>query len=792
MGGSTQAKSKTAANGAEWRKTDRLTEPFGANGGGGMKLRAKAQGFLEALQFAGISLGGREHITRPFEEDPLVYSAVRMRANAVRQLPLRFYDKDPLENTDAKAVNAGPIVDLFRAPNPHMTASSFFEAGVIHRALTGEDFWLLYDKAGAPVVPDGSKKIPLPDSIFPVDGQCVSHRCGTNGFVDEWRVGLSAGGNLIYKPGGLIQFADYDKDNRLRGLGAVESLLRSLELAYQVERYQEAVLRNSGDPGGTILIDEELTREEEKALEREANEAFGPQNRGRQRVASGKGIKYEQNRLGPKEMEFLELRKWTRGLISTALGVPLPLLGDTTASTYDNMEQAAENFWKGGLGILAYLRSVEDVINGHFLPRIKDERVSKLICRFDTSRVEALQEDHTTKLECAYKLLESVPGMTWNEAVRIVGLDVDPIEQGEHRFVSTTKQPLEKALAEDEPEEPEAPEGDPEPDPDEPTEDPADEEEGEDLPDEGAKSLAVETREAEITAAEADRLGYWKSFESRVLEPGERDLAKRYTRFSRRYEKAQIKRLEDFAKNGRGALRSPELVTKDDDDDLRIESSSLSEQDVEFLNLRVEEWEERMSSEMGPGIDLVFEAALDDMAGELGGISIAQTDPRVTQFLAQQKIKLVEGHNSYLAGRVRSSLLTALQESQSVGTLQEIVRENLPELTDELRRVFGTRDARALTIARTETAHASNGARFMQMKQENLLEHEWVTSGDSAVRGHPSDEPTQFSHYDLDGKTVVVGEVFARSLRHPSDPNAAAGDVINCRCITRPSRPPKE
>lgn len=795
MRASTQGESEVAAAGREFAKPQRLGDPYKPKPGGGHEVRrpldsvSRSQGLIDALLQSGLSLGGNDHITRPYEESTLLHAALRLRANALRSLPARLWKGDPRVDEDAEVIEDHPVAKLLARPNQHMTGSRFFEAGMIHRALTGEDFWLCYDSNGRPVIPDGELRIPLPAKLWPVSGNLVSHRCNSQtGWVDMWRVSLAKGqGGQEFMPGAAIQFADIDPDNPLRGLGDVESLRRTLDLCFQAERYQEAVLRNSGDPGGTLLIEDDLPKDEERAIEREANDHLGPENKGRIKVMSGRGLKFEPNKLGPKDMEFVTLREWHRGEVSAVFGVQLPLLGDNSASTYDNMEAAKRDLWQGGNGVLSYAHSVEDVVNNLFLPRLKVDGLDGVFFRFDTSRVEALQEDQTSKVETAIKLMETVPGMTWHEAATQLQLDLPAVEYGDQGWVKsgtvTVEHALENEAAPDP--EPEVPEGDDEPEA--PEEEPEADEPEED---EARAARGIQNREADAEAATARRV-YWKSVETDVLDPGEKDIAQRYTRWSRRYEKAQIKRLEDFAARGEDALRHGAPVTRDDDDD-DLRADQLEEEDLKALNLDAKEWERRLSDEVGPGIERVFSAAADNIAAELGVTSIPGTDPRVRAFLLNQTVKLAEGHNSYLASRVRSSLVRALKNSQTVGSLQDIVRENLPELTDELRRVFGTRDARALTIARTETAGASNGARFMEMRENGVEEHEWVTSGDTAVRGHPSDDPTIYSHYDLDGKVVRVGDFFARALQHPCDPDAAAGDVINCRCITRPAKDSEE
>ncbi len=118
-----------------------------------------------------------------------------------------------------------------------------------------------------------------------------------------------------------------------------------------------------------------------------------------------------------------------------------------------------------------------------------------------------------------------------------------------------------------------------------------------------------------------------------------------------------------------------------------------------------------------------------------------------------------------------------------MATLQEHVRRLLPELQGALREVFSNRTARANTIARTEVNRAANGTRFETMQRENVEEHQWVTSGDTEVRTR-----APHSHRVLDGVIAKVGDSFREgfTLRFPLDPLGEAGDVINCRCVTRP------
>ena len=95
---------------------------------------------------------------------------------------------------------------------------------------------------------------------------------------------------------------------------------------------------------------------------------------------------------------------------------------------------------------------------------------------------------------------------------------------------------------------------------------------------------------------------------------------------------------------------------------------------------------------------------------------------------------------------------------------------------------------RANTIARTETAYASNTVGYEQFKvltQDSGMEFmkEWVTTLDEDVRD---------THNHLDGRSTDYDDPFTWEgkdgtvmMLHPMDDtyNAPAGEIINCRCF---------
>lgn len=89
-------------------------------------------------------------------------------------------------------------------------------------------------------------------------------------------------------------------------------------------------------------------------------------------------------------------------------------------------------------------------------------------------------------------------------------------------------------------------------------------------------------------------------------------------------------------------------------------------------------------------------------------------------------------------------------------------------------------------IARTAVAAGFESGQIAAYDTAGVPSKAWLTERDANVR-----EGTVYNHVIMDGVTVPVLDFFAMVtsgglLMHPGDPSGDAGDIINCRCTTRP------
>lgn len=145
---------------------------------------------------------------------------------------------------------------------------------------------------------------------------------------------------------------------------------------------------------------------------------------------------------------------------------------------------------------------------------------------------------------------------------------------------------------------------------------------------------------------------------------------------------------------------------------------------------------------------------------------LALDDPRVTRFLEEKGNQIVSVNKT-----------TAEKILKRIGAGIE-AGEGHEEIAKEIKDLYNLRDRQARVIARHETGSSLNGGRFMQMTEEDVQRHEWLSSRDDRVRD---------SHKDLDGQVVEVGEAFTNGLEFPQDPNGEPSETIGCRCLTLPA-----
>jgi len=157
---------------------------------------------------------------------------------------------------------------------------------------------------------------------------------------------------------------------------------------------------------------------------------------------------------------------------------------------------------------------------------------------------------------------------------------------------------------------------------------------------------------------------------------------------------------------------------------------------------------------------------------EAAGYSKPEKVDKAMEKSVDQRLKDILDINTNTFNRARDVIGQTVSDAIEASlTPQELTKELKKNLFD----MYQLRVNNASTIARTESAVISNGARHTLMDSAGVEYREWLSAHDDKVR----DE-----HAEEDGHIVGMNEVFpVTHLRFPGDPEGKPELVINCRCV---------
>ena len=687
----------------------------------------------------GISLAERENSERPFEENAWVRAGIKVFSGGFVRLRSRLSTGEPGDD-DSVVIDSHPLIDLLKQPNARMTERELWRAHVTNFKLDGESFWFLTDINGMPIQSTAGRMSVMPRQIVPVRGALVEDLTDERGMPTAYRYKTGKGFSPAYPIQSVVHFSDYDPANPGRGLGDVASVTREIELYFNAFQYMDAAVRNNGDPGGFLIYDQIIQSDEIARRQEAADDEFSTENARRIKVLGG-GAKFHPNPVKPSDMQYQALAAWCRDAILAALGVPPPLVGVYTDATYNNVQTAHLEVWTGPNGILSLGELTADVVTNKLIPRLPREMAPSsdgAIFYFDHSRISVLKPDIAGAIEKAATIVSMGIGVSLNETLERIGSGVEDFEHGDIPWKGSL---TDLEAPEEEPEDDEEPE--------------------------------AEADEDDDRAQSASKLYANGDFGEGVQMS--KKLYGNVRKFLARWQREQMAFWRKIANGGgRGAGFSQE---QRDILDIIVDPKGLTQEQFDALLMSETSWGSTLDKAVRVSLRNAWADGLSAAFAEAGqGALLKVTDPSVLAEIGAQRHRLVEGISSRLSRQIKNALVDSLSSAEKAARLRDIIKEILPELDSNLKRVFGNKDARAATIAQTETGIAESNARIKQFIASGVTHIRWETSRDDAVRE---------SHVQVSNQVVPLGATFSNGLRWPHDPRGAAADVINCRCIPR-------
>lgn len=668
-----------------------------------------------------------------------------------------------------------PLMAVLLKPNPLQHGNQLMQLTHLWLQVRGEVFWVLTDEEGGPV-----EVGQIPDRIWPLAPDLFQplFETAVGGELLGWRIQLpqwmpqrSRGRQLDVSTDDVIQFKLPNPRDPTRGLSRLAAAAMGIETDLVARTTNRSLLENQAVPRGILTHTDVLTEPEEAELRRKWNERHGGEaSAGRTAILSG-GLTYQPTQLSPVEIQLLEQLKWGRDEILAALNMPKSVLGVTDALNYATQLGQDFNLWDKNL--LPMLRLEETTIDESPMMSAEGDDVVAL---HDLTMVEALRAGVSDKVTIAAQMCGGPLHAPPKTAYEVVGLEIDDYPGIDVAFVSAiASTPVEQVLAAAEQDSlvPGSPGSAAPPVSFLPGGAPAADGGVSFLPATGAGEPAAAPSNGAVsflpTAAallrthktirkQGDRR--WRDF-VKLQAPIEGKYKRAYRNWITTQKRETVERF-DAAAGGEKRL-----------------TARVKQVDAGAILPSLAKAQSALKDRVLPIATGALEAIYDFTLEDLGGVATFQIDDPAIQAYFDKRVKVLV--NS-APETLLKNLSRALQEGIQAGETVQQLRLRVAGVFD-----IAASSAKALTIARTESAALMDGTRDQIFALAGVTEEEWVSAGDEVVRvthvtyGGAGPQDREFNYLELTDRTS--GGVLA----HPHDLRCTLLDeLVNCRCIKIP------
>lgn len=354
-----------------------------------LKLFSKKKPEIDSTVKKGISLrdpvlasmfgdGDKEKLASPYTQIPVVYSAIRAKAMNISQVPFRLY-KIGSENE----ITSGPIYNLFQSVNPNLSKTQLWEAVVTLLEITGE---------GAVII-DDQEVGGVPVALWPMHRKNMEPAKNGNAQTG-WTVKVS--GRTVFVPNDRVIFNKYYNPlDSSRGLSPLSALRVSLESEWGAIQYNQSFFEKGTTVGAVYTTDQHLDDDTFRRLKHELISQRQGSSTMHEALLLDGGLNISNIRPSNKDLEFLQLRKFTREDVAMVFKVPKTELSLYEDVNYATAQSEDVGFWKKTL--IPLMRLIQEQFNTSFLNRLGYEGY------FDVQAIDALNQEILEKAQAAEK-----------------------------------------------------------------------------------------------------------------------------------------------------------------------------------------------------------------------------------------------------------------------------------------------------------------------------------------------------------------------------------------------------
>jgi len=359
-------------------------------------------------------------IREGFKASVYVYAGIYRIMKSAASVP--WVVKEPSKDEESKeeydVVKGHPLTLLMQKPNPFMSGQDLVERITSHLYLGGNA--ILYKNKIRREGQDITAELwpIMPDTIEPIPDKV--------NFIKSYKY-VSGGITKEIDPANIIHIMFIDPGNLYWGMSPLQAAGRIIDTDVEATKWNKVALQNRAVTDGVFSFDHYITKEQWTAAREMVREQHQGSDTARMPWVLGSGAKWNQMSLSPIDMDFIEGKKMNREDICAILNMPPPMVSIYENATLANIETARKIMWMDT--IVPYLDDLKSVFALSLVPEFGED----ILFEYDTSNVQALQEDFGKKVETGYKLW--MMGVPFNIINQKLKLGIDDVPEGDVGYI---------------------------------------------------------------------------------------------------------------------------------------------------------------------------------------------------------------------------------------------------------------------------------------------------------------------------------------------------------------------
>lgn len=365
-----------------------------------------------------------------FESSTWAYACITTWMSQVASVPWIVREQSGKDG-EWMPVKGSALEEFLHYPNPFMAWGDLAERLTADLLIGGNHIWKKNYVRGKlrevwPYDPDRIK--PVPDRV---------------NFIANYVV-LEDSREVEIDCSQIVHFMLQSPRDIFWGMSPMKAIAKVLDCDLEALQWWVNAVYSGCRKDGVLSFKHDLTAEQYDMVIKKVREQLMSNISGRFPIVMGHEATYTPYDMSPAELDFTNSRKMTREEIAAAFKVPPPLIGILDHSTYNNLTTARRIFWVDA--VLPFLERIKNTLNRCILPDFyKGSDLKKFCIDYDISKVEALADDFSKKLEQAQILLGM--GVPLNVIVRRLELDLPEVEGGDTGYILQNYVPIDQIAA---------------------------------------------------------------------------------------------------------------------------------------------------------------------------------------------------------------------------------------------------------------------------------------------------------------------------------------------------------